>query len=118
MSKHADYTTFYEHGRKPRPGDTGTVLLLDVREPHEVDAGYIDGSLPIPMDELPDRMDELPLGKRTVVYCLHGMRSLEIAAWLKVEHGFEDVGTLDGGIVNWYAVHDQTRIVVNRSEDH
>jgi len=30
VSKHADYTTFYERNREPRPGDTGTVLLLDL----------------------------------------------------------------------------------------
>jgi rhodanese-related sulfurtransferase len=92
--------------------------LLDCREIHEWEAGYIGGCTHIPMDELKDRVGELDKSKPMIVYCLHGIRSAEVAAWLEQVHGFSDVGSLDGGIVAWYAEYNQERIVVTRSEDH
>lgn len=92
-------------------------LLLDCRELHEWQAGAIDGCLHIPMNDLPDRVGELDPSRATIVYCLHGMRSAQIAGWLKANKSFRDVRSLEGGIVSWYAEYDQERIVVRRSED-
>ncbi len=93
-------------------------VLLDCREDYEWEAGYISPSTHIPMDELPKRVDELDKARPVVVYCLHGIRSAEVATWLKHVQGFEKVSSLDGGIVAWYAEYDQERIVVVRNEDH
>ena len=93
-------------------------VLLDCREYHEWEAGYIDGSTHIPMNDLPERIAELDPKVRTIVICLHGMRSAEVASWLKHEEHFADVRSLEGGIVSWYSDYDQERIVVTRSEDH
>lgn len=93
-------------------------VLLDCREEHEWEAGYIDGCVHIPMNDLPDRRAELDPGRRTIVYCLHGIRSAEVAAWLRDTCAFADVASMDGGIVSWYAEFKQERIVVTRSEDH
>lgn len=98
--------------------DKGGIVLLDCREIHEWDAGYIDGATHIPMNELPDRVGELDASKRTIVYCLHGMRSAEVAGWLSHVKGFSDVRSMDGGIVAWYSELGQERIRVVRSEDH
>ncbi len=98
--------------------DEGAVVLLDCRELHEWEAGYIDPCVHIPMNDLPERHGELDPARTTVVYCLHGMRSAEVAAWLAHEKGFADVRSLDGGIVAWYSEYDQQRIVVTRNEDH
>jgi rhodanese-related sulfurtransferase len=92
-------------------------VMLDCREIYEWEAGYIDGSVHIPMNDLPKRCSELDPKARTVVICLHGMRSAEVASWLKHKQGFSDVRSLEGGIVSWYSDFDQERIIVLRSED-
>ncbi|AEI66023.1 rhodanese-like domain-containing protein [Corallococcus macrosporus] len=72
--------------------------LLDVRFPHEHAWVALPDSLLIPLPELEERADELePLrGRSVVVYCHHGMRSLDGAAYL-MSLGIDAV-SLRGGI--------------------
>ena len=76
------------------------IELLDVREGWEVNLCAITGSRHIPMNEVPDRVDELPRDRALVVVCHHGMRSLQVAQWLRAQ-GFENAINLDGGIDEW-----------------
>lgn len=48
---------------------TGDVSLIDVRPELEYDAGHIQGALSLPLDELDDRLDELPQDRMIVAYC-------------------------------------------------
>ena len=74
--------------------------VLDVREPIEWQHGHIDGAVHIPMNELPDRLDEVG-GGQTLVVCKVGGRSGQVVAWL-AEQGY-DVVNLDGGMLDWQA---------------
>ena len=75
-------------------------VLLDVREDGEVAYANIDGHTHIAMNLIPLRHNELPDDKPIVVYCHHGMRSMQVALFL--EHaGFSDVYNLSGGIEAW-----------------
>jgi rhodanese-related sulfurtransferase/predicted transcriptional regulator len=47
----------------------GDVVLVDVRSSHEFEAGHIEGSRSIPLDELDRRLDELPAGLEVIAYC-------------------------------------------------
>jgi len=47
----------------------GDVVLVDVRPPHEFEAGHIEGARSIPIDELDRRLDELPKGLEVIAYC-------------------------------------------------
>jgi rhodanese-related sulfurtransferase/DNA-binding HxlR family transcriptional regulator len=47
----------------------GEVVLVDVRSPEEFDAGHIEGARSIPLDELEERMAELPADQEVVAYC-------------------------------------------------
>src|SRR5262245_6693640 len=49
--------------------DRGDVVLLDARPRPEYDAGHLPVAISIPIDELPERLDELPTGKLIVTYC-------------------------------------------------
>jgi rhodanese-related sulfurtransferase len=76
------------------------LLILDVREPWERDICGFDGSLNIPMNDLPDRVGELPDDRPVVVVCHHGMRSLHATRWLRAQ-GHGRVCNLEGGIDAW-----------------
>jgi rhodanese-related sulfurtransferase len=83
----------------PDPLPEGT-SVLDVREPVEWEHGHIDGALHIPLMQLTQRLDELPVG-HTVVVCTVGGRSAQAVAYL-AQQG-HDVVNLDGGMIEWAA---------------
>ncbi len=74
--------------------------LLDVREPWEVALASIPGSLGIPMNEIPARLEELRAAGEIIVMCHAGGRSQRIAEFLAAR-GFAQVGNLQGGITAW-----------------
>ena len=84
--------------------------LLDVREPHEFAVSKIEGAVLIPMRQIPGeireietRADEAPL----IVFCHHGVRSLNVVHWLR-EQGVENCVSMAGGIDAWSATVDPT----------
>jgi glyoxylase-like metal-dependent hydrolase (beta-lactamase superfamily II)/rhodanese-related sulfurtransferase len=76
------------------------LLVLDVREPSEVGTGGIDGSVHIPLGQLPKRLNELDREKLVVVHCKSGYRS-SIATSLLKREGFAEVANLIGGFDAW-----------------
>ncbi len=74
--------------------------LLDVREPWEWQLARIEGARHMPMGEVPGRVEELDKAHPTVVICHHGMRSLQVVAFLQ-RQGFADLHNLEGGIDAW-----------------
>ena len=77
-------------------------LLLDCRESDEVATAQIEGASWIPMNELPNRVQELDAdqGRRIVVHCHGGVRSLRVAHWLR-QQGFAMAQSMAGGIDAW-----------------
>ncbi len=75
-------------------------LLLDVREQFEWNQVHIPGALHIPMNELPNRLAELPAASPIVVFCAHGSRSYGVAHFL-IEQGYP-ARSLTGGITQWH----------------
>jgi rhodanese-related sulfurtransferase len=86
-------------------------LLLDVREPWEVELAAISlpgvAAINMPMGSVPERMSELDPAQSIVCICHHGVRSLQVVAFLQ-RHGFESVYNLAGGIDAWSAEVDPT----------
>jgi len=81
--------------------DPTSHLLIDVRTPEEFASGHIDGSVNIPVEEMPGRLDEIPGDAPIVVYCRSGNRSATAARILKND-GYAPVYDL-GGIQDWVA---------------
>lgn len=75
-------------------------VLLDVREPWEFQTCRIEGSVPIPMNSIPARMQELDDETPIVCICHHGARSMSVAAFLE-RNGFSQVINLTGGVHAW-----------------
>ncbi|MFO0984695.1 MAG: rhodanese-like domain-containing protein [Planctomycetota bacterium] len=78
----------------------GGLKLLDVRAPHEASLCTIEGSQLVDQELAQDMMDNWPKETPLVVYCHHGVRSLDAATWL-IGHGFKNVKSLKGGIDAW-----------------
>ncbi len=75
--------------------------LIDVSEPWGFAEAHIEGSLLMPMSDVPARArQELDPGERLVILCHHGQRSLNVTAWLR-NQGFEQAQSLRGGIDAW-----------------
>lgn len=82
--------------------DPGRVapLLVDVREAREVEHGMIGGARHIPMANIPAALPSLPPATPIVIYCQHGIRSLQVANFLAGQ-GCAPVYSLTGGISAW-----------------
>ena len=80
--------------------------LVDVREPWEMSRVSIDGSVLMPMGQVPARAhNEFDPEEHLVILCHHGMRSISVTAWLR-NQGFEMVQSLRGWIDAWAAQID------------
>jgi glyoxylase-like metal-dependent hydrolase (beta-lactamase superfamily II)/rhodanese-related sulfurtransferase len=79
-------------------------VLVDIRNPGEVEQGRIPGSIHIPLAQLRARLDLLPTDKLIVVHCAGGWRSSVAASLLRAE-GFEHAADLDGGYNAWIHTH-------------
>jgi len=77
-------------------------LLLDVREPWEFEICHLEGSMLIPMGNIPGALAEglIDREQTIAVICHHGIRSRQVALYL--EHfGYRDVINLTGGVEAW-----------------
>lgn len=77
-------------------------FVIDCREADEVETASIDRTMHVPMGEIKSRLPELEdhADDLVVVLCHHGMRSLQVVAFLR-EQGFTDARSLAGGIDRW-----------------
>jgi rhodanese-related sulfurtransferase len=75
-------------------------VVLDVREPGEIQVAALPDTLNIPMNQIPARAEDLPRDKDIVVMCHHGIRSMHVAGYLS-RLGFESLYNLAGGIDAW-----------------
>jgi len=77
------------------------IIILDVREPEEVEEGYIDGAVFIPLGDINSLVSKVIPNKKTkvLVYCRSGKRSKEACKKL-VDMGYDRVFDF-GGIMDW-----------------
>ena len=75
-------------------------LIIDVREPWEIQLCSLPDTVQIPMGAITQRLDELDPDRETVVLCHHGIRSQHVAVYLQ-RAGFTQLHNLRGGINAW-----------------
>ena len=81
--------------------DQGTpFVLLDVREPAEIEVACLPGSVKIPLGELPTRISELDPSAEIIIHCKAGGRSAK-ALQLLIDSGFTNASHVQGGINAW-----------------
>lgn len=92
-------------GREASPGSKARGMvaegawLLDVRTPEEFAAGHVEGAVNIPVQDLEQRLEEVPTDKPVVVYCQSGRRSAKAAEILRV-NGHPSIFDM-GPMSNW-----------------
>jgi rhodanese-related sulfurtransferase len=90
---------------KRRLDEGEALLLVDVREPHEYAICRIEGARLVPQGSVPANLALFDGAEDVVVYCHHGIRSLNVAAWLRSQ-GVEGARSMAGGIERWSAEVD------------
>lgn len=87
-----------------------TLYLIDVREPSEFAVSQIAGASLIPMRQIPGELSEIEsraAAALVVVFCHHGVRSLNVVHWLR-EQGVENCVSMAGGVDAWSVTVDPT----------
>jgi len=81
--------------------------LIDVREPHEWQAGHLQGALHIPLGELPQRLGEIPRDAAPIFMCRSGGRSMA-ACQIALRANIAVPSNLEGGLLAWAREVDPT----------
>jgi rhodanese-related sulfurtransferase len=77
-------------------------VLIDVRTNKEFEAGNMKNAINIPVDEIRDRLNEIPKNRTIYIYCEAGLRGY-LAHRVLRQNGFENVFNLSGGYILWKA---------------
>lgn len=88
--------------------DLDRVFLLDVREPKEYEQGHIPGAVNIPLNQLRDRLHEIPEDREIIVNCQVGLRSY-IGVRILAQNGKSNVRNLSGGYRTYKAVEEDMK---------
>lgn len=89
------------------------MIILDVREPFEFGDWHIPGAINIPISRVMRNPDlGAPKDAEIIAVCAHGMRSAAATRYLAVA-GFENVYSMQGGMVEWNGVYDALKISEN-----
>ncbi|PIO48511.1 MAG: molybdenum cofactor biosynthesis protein MoeB [[Chlorobium] sp. 445] len=105
LSSRPDEITVHELKARLDRGEK--LFILDVRNPNEYQISRLNGSMLIPLPELPNRLHEVPKDQEVIVYCKMGGRSAQAIEIMK-QYGFTRLKNLVGGINAWAAEIDKS----------
>ena len=94
-----------------------STILLDIRTQDEYALGSLPGAVNIPLDELRERMNELPKDKAIITFCAVGLRGY-LAYRILVQHGFKNVKNLSGGLKTYKAAVAPIVLHEDQKEDN
>jgi adenylyltransferase/sulfurtransferase len=97
-------------GLLDRSSGNSELMLVDVREPREFNAGHLNGAINVPIADLARRLKEIPPGTNPVFICRSGGRSLA-ACKVAVREGITEPSHLEGGLLAWASEVDPTLVV-------
>lgn len=97
--------------------DKASSILIDVRTPQEFAMGTIEGAVNIPLDELRNRMQEIPDDKEIILFCQVGQRGY-LAYRILIQNGYTKVRNLSGGYKTYQAaMQEQSNRDIFRYEE-
>tara|TARA_B100000029_G_scaffold512645_2_gene609895 strand:- start:497 stop:823 length:327 start_codon:yes stop_codon:yes gene_type:complete len=74
--------------------------LIDVREYQELEISKISQSIHIPMNTIPDNIDQIDFSNSVIIMCKSGGRSAQVCQYL-IDRGYSNIYNLKGGIISW-----------------
>jgi rhodanese-related sulfurtransferase/DNA-binding MarR family transcriptional regulator len=89
---------------------SGEVVLVDVRPSEEFEAGHIHGARSIPLDELEDRLSELPAGREVVAYCRGPLCAFAPEAVRRLRAAGREARRLEEGWPEWRLAGSRTAV--------
>ena len=95
---------------KEKLSNNDDLILLDVRTDSEYYLSRIKGSMHIPMQLIPQRINELDKNKEIIVQCKSVKRSAKVCEYL-LQNNFKNVKNLAGGILDWAKNIDPSIVV-------
>jgi rhodanese-related sulfurtransferase len=91
--------------------DAGEIIpIIDIRESWELQQSRLDEAIHIPMNDIPDSLDQIPTDKPVVIMCHLGQRSAMVVDWM-IGQGYDNLYSLEGGIDAWADEVDPSVIV-------
>jgi len=97
--------------------DREKVMIVDVRTPMEFALGSIEGAVNIPLDDLRNRLQEIPRDKDVILFCQVGLRGY-LAFRILIQNGYQQIRNLSGGYKTYLAtVQEQSNRNVFRYEE-
>ena len=75
-------------------------LLIDVREIQELEISKISQSIHIPMNTIPENLNQIKSSKPVIIMCKYGGRSAKVCQYLQ-DQGYLNIYNLKGGIISW-----------------
>ena len=87
-------------GLKEKLNNNESVSIIDIREQYELDICKID-AVHIPVADVQERINELPLDIPVVILCRSGKRASALGNLLIAEHEMKNIFVLEGGILAW-----------------
>ena len=75
-------------------------LLIDVREIQELEISKISQSIHIPMNTIPENLNQIESSKPVIIMCKSGGRSAKVCQYLQ-DQGYLNIYNLKGGIISW-----------------
>jgi len=85
-------------------------VLVDVRTAEEYNKGTIEGAINIPVDELRDRLSELPKNRKIFIFCQIGLRGY-LAQRMLIQNDYQNVLNISGGFFLWNAVRAEKELM-------
>jgi len=85
---------------KSRMDNGNDFQLIDIREDNEREFTHIGGDH-IPMGTIINSMENIDKDKEVIIYCRSGSRSGQVVNFLEMNHGFDNLYNLKGGILAW-----------------
>lgn len=92
---------------KARMDNGDDFVLIDVREPHEYEIAKIEGAVLIPLSDFEEGIKAIDKSADIIMHCKMGGRSAQAQDWM-LEHGYEKVLNMTGGITSWSHEIDST----------
>lgn len=91
------------------------IFILDVRNKEETLSGIIKNAKNIPLNDLRERLDELPKNKKIIIYCAVGLRGY-LACRILLQNGFDEVYNLSGGYTTYSIVNQSNEKMADFDE--